>query len=1368
MSPASTVIASRGSLWHWSTRALRLLVGVLLLSWSLLLAAWLTLHWGILPRIDEWRPRIEAVASRSLGVPVRIGAIQVRSSGWIPAAELRDVVLLDRSGREALRLPHVHAALSVPSLMALRLRFEQLLIDGAELVVRRDASGRISVGGLDLAGEMRSDDGGGNPAADWFFEQREFVMRGATITWVDEQRGAAPLQLADTEVVVRNGLRHHDLRIDATPQAAWGDRFSLRARLTQSLVARAGDWRLWRGTVFAELPHVDVAVLHSHVDLPFELREGRGALRAWVDIAEGRAGAATVDVALRDVGLRLSKQVQPLQFEHLSGRLDGEQGAQHARVSARRLDFATTDGVRWADSLLAARGRFATGRAGESELAAGEFSADRLDLAAIASIAARVPLGDALRNGLAELAPRGIVQDLVARWGGPLDAPRQYQARARIKGLSMAAGTAEPGHLGRPGWLNADIDLQASDVGGDARLAVADGAMEFPGMFDKPVVPLRRFDAQVAWRIGAPRPQGRALEVRVKDARFHNDDAKWEFNGSWRAGDGAGVARAGRFPGLIDLRVKIADARATSVARYLPLGIAQEAREYVERAVQGGTLTSATLDVKGDLWDFPFHGAKAARDSVFRVAGHAKDVTFAYVPHFSARGAEPAYESPWPVITRAEGDLVFDRSSMAIRQAQGRIFGTELRNVGVQVRDFTHDATVEIDGLARGPLSDMLRYVNTTPVGELAGGALAQASGGGNAELRLALQLPLARLENTGVKGSVQLAGNDVRMRPDVPLLAGARGRVDFTHKGLQVVGANARALGGELAFEGGTQADGSLRFSGQGTASAEALKRAGELGAASKLAASLQGQTAYRLQLGFNKGQSEFQLTSNLAGLALSLPAPLNKPADAVWPLRVQSTLQPDSLAANQTPRDQLRIELGNVLQANYQRELRPDGPRVLRGAVGINTPAPAAVPGAQALAEFNQPLSLDAWLGVLAAATAVTPGGNAPAPDAGYVPRQITLRARELLVSGRRFSAAQVELQRVTRDGAEWWRANLQSDQLAGTAEYRAARGPSAGQLRARLSRLHLPEPEAAPPQTPEPAAAVAPSSVPAMDVVVEDFEWHGQKLGRVEIDAVNRVAPGTSQREWRLQRLLMRAPEATLNASGQWSAVAGAGGATQRRTTIDVQLDLADSGAFIERLGFGKTLRGGKGKLQGQLAWSGSPLSLDVPSLDGQLTLALEAGQFLKADAGAARLLGVLSLQALPRRLLLDFRDVFQEGFAFDKIDGDITLAGGVAGINRLRMHGVNATVLMDGKADIQRETQDLRVFVVPEINAGTASLAYAAINPAIGLGTFVAQWLLRRPLIAANTREFHVSGSWDEPKIDRIERKPPEAAGSTGTQ
>ena len=180
----------------------------------------------------------------------------------------------------------------------------------------------------------------------------------------------------------------------------------------------------------------------------------------------------------------------------------------------------------------------------------------------------------------------------------------------------------------------------------------------------------------------------------------------------------------------------------------------------------------------------------------------------------------------------------------------------------------------------------------------------------------------------------------------------------------------------------------------------------------------------------------------------------------------------------------------------------------------------------------------------------------------------------------------------------------------------------------------------------------------------------------------------------------------------------------------------------------------IRQGKGKLEGQVAWVGSPLTLDYPTLGGAFTVNVESGQFLKADPGLAKLLGVLSLQSLPRRLALDFRDVFTEGFAFDFVRGDIKIDQGIASTNNLQMKGVNAAVLMDGQADIAHETQSLRVVVVPEINAGTASLIATVINPAIGLGTFLAQWVLRQPLIDSATQEFQIDGTWLDPKVTRV--------------
>ena len=167
--------------------------------------------------------------------------------------------------------------------------------------------------------------------------------------------------------------------------------------------------------------------------------------------------------------------------------------------------------------------------------------------------------------------------------------------------------------------------------------------------------------------------------------------------------------------------------------------------------------------------------------------------------------------------------------------------------------------------------------------------------------------------------------------------------------------------------------------------------------------------------------------------------------------------------------------------------------------------------------------------------------------------------------------------------------------------------------------------------------------------------------------------------------------------------------------------------------------------------------SPLSPNYPSMTGQFNVNIESGQFLKADPGIAKLLGVLSLQSLPRRLALDFRDVFTDGFSFDFVRGDVNIAQGIAATNNLQMKGVNAAVLMEGSANIAKETQDLKVLVVPEINAGTASLIAAVINPAIGLGTFLAQYFLRQPLIDAATQEFQIDGSWADPKVTKLERK-----------
>ncbi len=1324
---------------------LRLLVWPVLLLWTLLALAWLALHWLILPHIEEWRIPIEVRASTALGVPVRIGHIAVHSSGWVPALELRDVKLLDAEQRTALHLPRVAVAISPHSLLNLKVSFDQLLIEGAELDVRRDRSGRIFVAGLDLG----SSAGGDAPvAADWFFAQHEFVIRGGTLRWTDEQRDAPAVALSDVQFVLRNGLLSHDMKLNATPPPEWGERFTLVGRFSQPLMAPAGQWRRWRGEAYVELPRAELQPLRHHATLPFELNQGSGAVRAWFELRDGALRAATLDVGLSNVALRLGPKVEELRIEQLQGRIDAEQDEAGMTLALERFSFVTSDGMRWPSGDMKVKLRQRDG----APATGGEFSAQRLDLALMAQIASRVPLGTALHQLLAELKPKGVVNELTARWDGPLDAPGRYQVKGRLSGLTLASRpAAQADHIGRPGLRNASLQLSANEKGGTARLEVRDGALDVPGVFEDPRIKLDRLNADLDWRIA----EGGRTTLFVKNATLANADASGEFSAKWNSGAGSeSIGRGGRWPGEIELTGRLGNGLAVRAARYLPLGIPESTRRYVERAVKGGQVRRLDFRVKGDLWDFPYFDLDTTGE--FRLATLADDVTFAFVPSAPATATEPAYLSPWPELTHVSGELIIDRASLEVKNAQAQLGAVAWSGVQGGIRNVVEQRILALGGTARGSVADMLKIVNTSPVGGWIHDSLAHATASGNGELSLGLNIPLRDFAKAEVKGNVLLAGNDVRITPDSPLLGAAKGRVDFSHKGFAVVGATAKAYGGDVAFEGGVKADGALRFDGQGTASVEALRRSPELGLLARVAPQLSGKVAYRMALGFVQGHPEISVTSDLIGLASELPPPLRKAAETPLPMRYATTLVRDSWLPGRKLADTLSLEVGPLLQVHYQRDISGAAPRIRSGGIGIAAAAPTPAQGVAVNANLAT-VNLDAWEAVYRKVfddPAVA--GDETGDDPGYGPDRLAVRAQELVTGGRRVTNVVAGISREP----DQWRATLDADQLSGYVEYRPPRGAvagstvtptGAGRVYARLSRLSLPKNEV---EQIESLLDAPPSSVPALDIVVDDFELRGKKLGRVEIVATNQ--PGTptqATRDWRLSKFSMATPEAQLTATGNWSA----GGAAARRAEMDFKLDLRDSGAFLERLGLGKVVRGGKGALAGQVAWLGSPLSLDFASMSGEFNVNVESGQFLKAQPGAARLLGVLSLQSLPRRLLFDFRDVFEEGFGFDSFVGDVRIDAGVAHTNNLRMRGVQAVVLMEGKADIGRETQDLRVVVVPEINAGAASLAYADINPAVGLGTFLAQLFLRRPLSEAGTREFHVTGAWVDPQVDRVERK-----------
>jgi uncharacterized protein YhdP len=550
----------------------------------------------------------------------------------------------------------------------------------------------------------------------------------------------------------------------------------------------------------------------------------------------------------------------------------------------------------------------------------------------------------------------------------------------------------------------------------------------------------------------------------------------------------------------------------------------------------------------------------------------------------------------------------------------------------------------------------------------------------------------------------------------------------------------------------------------------------------ATSLARYATGSSAYQATIALRAGAPEIVVSSSLGGLGLTLPPPFAKPADGVVPIRLELATARNGAGVALTGQRQFRLDWGRLASMALVTADAGDATRVLRGAVAVGSTAvePLVLPERGIAANVAlDALDVDDWTSWLDGLMAPPPGvkkaeASSPALLSDYLPSTVNLRVRELGWGSHVMHKVAVAGSRTGR----LWRAQVDATEFSGQIEYRQASVPdlaadsaNTGRLYARLSRLTLGSTEA---QNVENLLDEQPASIPALDVVVDDFELLGKKLGRLEVEAVNQtsVVQREPLREWRLKRLSLSMPAAVLSATGTWRLQPGAAASTsisppgaaaktnnrdRRRTALDFKLDVNDSGDLLARFGMKDVIRQGRGKIEGQIEWQGSPISLDYPSLSGAFNVNLEKGEFLKADPGIAKLLGVLSLQSLPRRLMLDFRDVFSEGFPFDFLRGDVVIANGIARTNNLQMKGVTAAVLMEGSTDIAKETQGIKVLVVPEINAGSASLITATINPLVGLYSFLAQLVLRQPLIAASTQELYIDGTWLEPRVTKVERR-----------
>ena len=791
-------------------------------------------------------------------------------------------------------------------------------------------------------------------------------------------------------------------------------------------------------------------------------------------------------------------------------------------------------------------------------------------------------------------------------------------------------------------------------------------------------------------------------QVRIERASLANDDLDGQAEGE--------LTWWPSRPTAIDLKARLSRGNGNAVWRYLPRVIAEDAYDWVKRGIVAGVSHDTTLVLRGSLDRFPFDDGSGE----FQVDVPIHDATLDYAPG-------------WPRITGVNGLLTFKGKAMLISADTGAILGTRLHKVRGGIPDLhsSWDETLTIDGQASGPTQSFLDFVRQSPVDEHSGRFTEHMRAAGIAQLVLQLKLPVRHIRDSQVAGRVTLQENQLHLGGKLPTLQRIFGSLSFTENWIRGDNISAQIFGQPVTLGMASETGGRVRADLKGNISASVL--ATRLPAA--LAQRVRGSTDIQASLSLRKQELGFEVKSDLKGLAIDLPAPLGKKAEQA----VATTLVGRDADPQPTS---LTFQYGSLLSGAANL---PDQGAARIGLMfgGQQAPLPKET-GLIVQGNLRQ-LDLDAWRALeFKAAT-----GTGPLPV-----REISLSLNELRVFSRKLQEIHIQ----AKPDKETWRVKLSGQNMMGEIEYGPRADQPGSRFAGRFSKLAIPKEEPGSANAAE--GPVDLGELPAeVDLNAQAFSFRGRALGDLALSF--RV----EKNGLRIDNLKLANADGRLEAGGWLSA------SPLRTTELTLKLASPNLGRLMQRIGYAEAVRGGELDLSGNLHWLGRPEDFALAQLGGRLNANIKSGRFTQLDPGAAKLLGILSLQALPRRIVLDFRDVFSEGFAFDEIKGGIHLERGVAYLPDLKINGPAAKIVMNGKIDLARESQALRLNIQPRLDEGVAVGAALIGGPVAGVGALVASKILRDPIAKAASFDYLVDGNWDDPKVKKLPRVAAETQNAT---
>ena len=891
---------------------------------------------------------------------------------------------------------------------------------------------------------------------------------------------------------------------------------------------------------------------------------------------------------------------------------------------------------------------------------------------------------------LAAFDPSGTVRELIATVSDvDSDSPR-FDIAAELEAIGVAADGRRPGIRGFTGVL------RANRLGGRLEIRSADAVVELPEYLSRPI-DIAAADGTVIWRSSDTSTTVLSDSIRIRNAVF---DSQSNVQLVINAAESAPV---------IDLASTWSISDLAAAREYIPQKVIKpKLYDWFQSALVKGSIPKGSTTLNGPLDKFPFDGDEGR----FLLQGSVRNMTFKYQPM-------------WPATEQSDMEVVLDKMRLYSVSNRSVSAGNETVDARIEIADL-REPVLKIDAFSTGTLESIRAFSMQSPIGNIFGGQLERIAVSGDASFTLDLTVPLKDPKSFEFTSRVRSNNGTLAIDGFPAPVTDIIGEVTLSREDISSESLGARFLGAAVMLELARSDD--PRFSvvatSKGMVTAEAI--IGELGV--PLDGMIGGSTDYTARILFPRGGQEapspltIQIDSELQGLGFALPEPVGKTAAAAMKIRGDIRILP----GGDTIESAGFAENGLAWQVGFSR--LDSGWDLDRGVVsmGGDVADPAETRGLH-IRGTAPIVRLEDWL-------SLSRSGEQKVGAAERI-RSIDLVVDDLYAVGQHLRGHRVQVDRSARD----WLVQIDGENAAGSIfvpyEFDSERA-----LVLEMERLYLPGDEEASeaPSTPDPR------KLPPMTMTVKDFALGERFLGEVDV-RIERTADG-------LQATAITAKDPTFEiaATGRW--VADGSDPLGSRTYVTGTVTSTNVVETMRRLGFTPGIASDQMTANLDLNWSGGPRGEFLDVLDGEVEVRFGDGQLEEVEPGAGRMFGLMSIVELPRRLSLDFRDVFNKGFGFDKIAGTFRIVDGESYTCDLSLEGPAADIGIVGRASLARRDYDQAAIVSANFGNTLPIVGAVVAGPQVAAALLIFSQIFKKPLQEVGQVYYGIRGSWDDPLVD----------------